>query len=476
MLRQFYSAHSLNSANTNVTDPAATGAVGNAIIERYMVQKLLRLADKTTVFYKLGNKVKIPPGESKVISFQRWERIAPPRTSLTEGVTPTGTQLNVSRVSATAEQWGSFCTISDVMEMTVRYQPFQRAVELLGLQAAETLDREIQKVLLAGTNVYYPNGKTSRATLTSSDVIDTPTLRKIRAQLKQNGAPGVSGSDNRKKFIGVCDPFSSADLMSDTTFIESAKFQNLEPLTTGEFGEWQGIRWQESNFIPVYKRVAADSTLYGADASPATSTVSGATDLTAGAYVIFATGYNNAGFETLFPATTYASITAETVGASEVLQLTVGTAASGTDSGVVTNHTFTQEPIAFNVYVSEINSTTVFHLVAPNVASGTTVTIGGVGSTGTNVYAYDGTAGVSTGAAPPAQPPASVNVHNMYVFGNEWFSVAEIDGIKTMMTPSGAQKGDELAQRRSVGWKFFLKALITNQNFGVRIETASANE
>ena len=460
----------LNSANVNVTDSTGSGQnIGNAIIERYMVGKLLTLADKATVFYKLGNKVKIPPGESKVISFQRWERIAPPRTALTEGVTPTGTSLAVSRVSATAEQWGSFCTISDVMEMTVRYQPFQRAVELIGMQAAETLDREIQKVLLAGLNVYYPNAKTARSSLTASDVIDTPTLRKIRAQLKANGAPGVSGSDNRKKYIGVCDPFSSADMMSDTTFIESAKFQNLEPLTTGEFGEWQGVRWQESNFIPVYKRVAADAELYTV-ADVAASGITGTVLIPNDTYRAFALGYNAAGFLTHFPLTTLAAATGVTCN-SDVLAITTP-AAPGANSGTSTSHTYADSPVAFDVYCGAGSSGTTFYRHFTNVPPATTVYIGGSTTTETATT----TRLQITGASPPVQPAVGVTVHNLYIFGNEWYSVAEIDGIKTMLTPSGAQKGDELAQRRSVGWKFFSKALITNENFGVRIESASAND
>lgn len=457
----------------NTTEAAATGNIGNAIIERYMVGKLLTLADKNTVFYKLGNKVQIPPGENKVISFQRWERITPPLTALTEGVTPTGTTLNVSRISATAEQWGSYVTISDVMEMTVRYQPFQQAVKLIGMQAAETLDREIQKVLLAGTNVYYPNGKAARSSLTSSDTVDTPLLRKIRAQLKANQAPGVAGSDKRKKFIGVCDPFVSADMMSDTTFIESAKFQNLEPLTSGEFGEWQGIRWQESNFIPVYKRVAADSTLVTTVAAALASGVSGSVAMANSAYIVLVTGYNAAGFETLFMNTTHASVSAVTPnGSTQILKITLPAIASATDSGVSTNHTFDFSPVGYNIYVSEAGSTTLFHKHFTGVGAGDYYISGAGGtSTASNVANIN-----TTGDAPPVQPPATVNVHNSFIFGNEWYSVCEISGIKTMMTPSGAQKGDELAQRRSVGWKFFLKALITNQNFGVRVESASANE
>lgn len=447
--------------------------ISNAMIDRYMVKTLLRLADKNTVFYKLGKKVSVPKGESKTITFTRWERIRPPRTSLTEGVTPTGTSLSVSRLSATLEQWGSYCTISDVAEMTVRYEPFQRAVELVGLQAAETLDREIQKVLIAGTNVFYPNGKTARSSLTSSDTADTPTLRKMRAYLKYNGAPGVSGSDNRKKFIGVCDSFMAADLMSDTTFIESAKFQNLEPLTSGEFGEWQGIRWQESNHIPVLKRSSsAEPTV---DFAVDNATVSGSSDLTDGVYKIAVTGLDAQGFESLFCTTDYGTSGLTGTTSTDIIKVTLPALPTlATDSGVETSHKFAGDGtlVAYNIYCTAVGGST-YYLQGSNLAAGDYYICSAYTGSSSNVFVLTTSAGTRTA---PVQPPTDVNVHQAYVFGDEWFSVAEIEGVKTMMTPSGAQKGDELAQRRSVGWKFFLKALITNENFGCRLEAASANE
>jgi N4-gp56 family major capsid protein len=470
-----FSAHSLNSANTNVTDPTGTSYLGNAMIERFMVKRLLRLIDKDTIFYKLGHKESIPKGESKTITFTRWERIRPPRTSLTEGVTPTGTRLTVSRVSAVCEQWGSFCTISDVAELTVRNEPFQRAVELVGMQAAETLDREIQRVLIAGTNVYYPNGKTSRATITTADVLDTPLLRKIRAQLKHNKAPGVGGGDKRKKFIGVCDSFMAADLMADTTFIESAKFQNLEPLTSGEFGEWQGIRWQESNHIPALRRTvsaSASTTSFAID----NATVSGSTDLDDGAYKIAITGYDAQGFETLFSLETFGDTgSTPAMGgttSTDIIQIVLPAISENTDSGVETAGTFVgdTELASYNIYCTAVGGST-YYLQGENLAAGTYHIVKAYTGSDTTVLVLN-----ATGRQPPDQPAVGVNVHQAYIFGNEWFSVAEIEGVKVMLTPSGAQKGDELAQRRSVGWKFFCKALITNQNFGCRIEAASLQD
>jgi hypothetical protein len=287
----------------------------------------------------------------------------------------------------------------------------------------------------------------------------------------------VSGSDNRKKYIGVCDPFSSADMMADTTFIESAKFQNLEPLTTGEFGEWQGVRWQESNLIPVYKRIADASLLTTFDAVNK-STVTGTNDMPGSAYTIVVTGYNSAGFETLFPTTAYATFSGVITpnGSTDILHIALPAVSALVDSGYATAHTFDPVPASYNVYLSEAGSTTAFHRIFTNVGAGDYYVsdAAGTSSTASNVVVNP----VNVGTAPPVIPgnATGINVHNLFIFGNEWYSVAEISGIKTMLTPSGAQKGDELAQRRSVGWKFFSKCLITNENFGVRIESASLND
>jgi hypothetical protein len=297
-------------------------------------------------------------------------------------------------------------------------------------------------------------------------VVTTDLLRSIRAQLKHNGAPGVSGGDGRKKYIGVCDSFNAQDIMADTTFVESAKFQNLQPLTSGEFGEWMGIRWQESNHIPVIRRSdAVEVTSIGyAEAVP-----SGATNVPDGTYKIALTAYDASGFESIMSNTDFGTgtYTGAPSGSNDVIKIILPALSPATDSGVSTSHTFDPGPVAYNIYCTAAGGSTYFKQ-ASNLAGGTYYIVGS-DTTG----ASDRIVLNATGAAPPTQPADGVNVHQMFVFGNEWYQVAELEGIRTLMTPSGAQKGDELAQRRSVGWKFFSKALITNENFGCRIETES---
>jgi hypothetical protein len=200
----------------------------------------------------------------------------------------------------------------------------------------------------------------------------------------------------------------------------------------------------------------------------------GETTLADGTYLVAITGIDNQGYERFTQVGTYATQNSVVIATtSDAVRVILPTVSVATDSGVVnayTSHGFDPGAIAYNIYMTAVNGSTFFlqNTAGPvqggtyHIVQATTIT------DGTSLVAQ------ASGTQIPVQPPASLRVHNWFVFGNEWYQVAELSGVQVMMTPSGAQKGDELAQRRSVGWKFFCKTLITNQNFGIRGESASA--
>jgi N4-gp56 family major capsid protein len=412
-----------------------------------MVQKTLSIAIKECVFWNLAEKQNMPPGNSKTISFQRYERLNPPRTALTAGQTPAGTPLVVTNVTAVCEQWGAFVPLSDEAELIVANKPFEQALELIGKQSAETIDRECQRVLRGATNIFYANARASRAALTSTDVVDTPLMRKIRAQLKNNGAPFFEG----KRFVAVVDPFVSMDVQADPTFVEAAKFQNYVALTSAEIGQWMGFRFQESNDIPVIARDTNMTIAYSGGGIEAGAAPGSTTNLSDGVYAVAIVGYDSQGFETHLMTTTYNTITTS----SQVAKITLPTLPSGV--------------VAYSLYSSVAGGGTgAMKLQADNLGAGVVYI---VGSGGDGVSSFNLTSG---GRAAPAQPAVGVNVHQSFVFGGEFYKVASLDNLKVMVTPKGPQKGDELDQRRACGWKVFFKALITNNNFGAYVESESA--
>jgi N4-gp56 family major capsid protein len=146
----------------------------------------------------------------------------------------------------------------------------QKAINLMGYQAAETVDREIIVVLLAGTSVSYPAAHDSRDDLssTSTDVVNTTLVRKVVAAIRQRGAHEFDGND----FVGVVDPQVEMDISSDSTFQQAGQYSNIKILQNGEIGRWMGVRWMRSNHIPTLTGVAAVSAASATGGSLASGT------------------------------------------------------------------------------------------------------------------------------------------------------------------------------------------------------------
>src|SRR5215475_7990830 len=165
-----YSDPGLSTSTTLVNDLAPL----------WLQDELLAIAEKLTVFQDIGDTPNMPEGEGKTYSAQRYERLPLPGSPITEGITPDSTALVVNKVTAVLEQWGMVCSLSDVALMTTKHPALQAAKDRLGNASAELQDREIQKVLMAGGVVMYPNNRASRSALVAGDVPGTDFVSLIR--------------------------------------------------------------------------------------------------------------------------------------------------------------------------------------------------------------------------------------------------------------------------------------------------------
>lgn len=432
-------------------ETTGTVVLANATIDRYMVARLLEVAMYNMTLGRLGRKVPVPKGESTTVSFTRVEHLALPLAPALEGVTPPATPMSTTRVTCVLEQWIQWVDITDVAEMTVRYQPFQRALERLGIAAARVWDRECYRVLLGGTNVFFPGTVTARSGLTTASFPDTRTLRRVRAALKNAGAPFYDG----RRYAGVCDSYNAMDIQADATFVDSAVYQDRGVLTDAELGVWMGTRWNETNVFPILVLNANTNATNAAVAGNGTETL-----LIDDDYYVRITGNNASGFETDFWA-----ILAAFASTADVLEITLPAAPAGITS--------------FNVYVGLLADGTDLRLHAERVAAAGKVRVSGNGS-GTDTFnasgygtlihaAFDATTGRIAGVA----PATGVSVHTMFVFGSDYFAVTELEAIRTLRAPAGASKSDPADQHRPIAWKSFMKACITDHTFGAKIECAT---
>ena len=398
----------------------------------YIAEKTLIIAKKAVVFQQLGEKHVLPAHNSKTFQFTRFDRLALPLTTLADGVTPDNTSMSISTVTAVADMFGAYVNLTDVANLTIKHPVMVKAIDLMGYQAAEVMDREIINMLLAGTAVNYGGAATARNGLssTSTDVMNTALVRKVVASLRTNGAQEYDGSD----YVGVVDSQVEMDLSADSTFQAAAQYSNIKVLQNGEIGRWMGVRWMRSNFIP---------TLSGITSTNASATGASAAGSIPAASVWFSVDYidANTGFtvKSVVPASTYA-------------------AAASNSSGSLTVTVPSSTSFNYNVYAGSGASS--LYLVNSSLLAG--------------AASQAVTAIPSAGTLQPGIPASTKVVHFSWVFGKESFAVIDLLKLQTFITPAQASDSDPLVQRRKSGWKFMFKSVICNQDFLKRCETLSA--
>jgi len=406
------------------------------------------------VFFEIGDRETLPEGQGKTIQFTRYERLALPGAPLLESQTPDATPLTTSVVQAVVDQWGAVISLSDIAQLTVRHPVLRVAQERLGTQHAETIDREIQKTLMGGSNVTFANNKGTRVALAAGDVLTTDDVRRVVSTLRNNGAPTMNGD-----FIGVFNPFVEMDVTKDGTFVNAASFSQVRQLLVAEVGTWMGVRWKRSNLIPVIVRLTTPTPT--AVAPPA-----GMTGFTA------TTGHVS------FKLTRLDITTGFETAILDSTNLTLG-------SAFAAQIILPADSRTYNIYLSvEVASANAghgletFQLQVAQTGAATTVRIAkAIGATGIETFVVGGATDRVlrvTGSVAPPNVTTAGNVHLSYVFGKESFGVVELGGLTTTITPGTPSESDPLMQRRKVGWKQLFKAVLKNTDFFRRIESLSS--
>lgn len=211
--------------------PLTETAAVQADLQTYFAKKLLKQAKYKTVLDQFGHKEKIPEASSKTIQFTQYADLALAINPLTEGIAPAGKALSATPITAVIDQLGDFVTLTDLAKLTPKHDTVQKALELLGTQAAKSYDRVINVVLAAGTAVRYAGGVASRATLVAGSKIVWSDIRKEVTRLRNSGAEEFADGN----FVLVVDPSVEQDLMDDASFEKAAIAHTNQSGTNSEY-------------------------------------------------------------------------------------------------------------------------------------------------------------------------------------------------------------------------------------------------
>lgn len=205
-------------------------------------------------------------GGTNTIKFRRYGNLTAATTALTEGVTPSGSSLSVTDITASVAQYGDYITVTDVVDYESKDPVLIEAAEILGDQMGDTLDQLTRDVLAAGTVVTYI-GDTSRAGITTTDLITATEVRKAVRTLKNakarrltrmiNASTGIATEPLAASYIGICHPDTTYDLQDETGWVPVEKYANTTPAMENEVGKLYEVRFIETTNAKVFEGAGA---------------------------------------------------------------------------------------------------------------------------------------------------------------------------------------------------------------------------
>lgn len=250
---------------TNVQGYNATSGVNALTAEQaefYQDAMLERLLPEL-FFMKYGEKRNIPKNKGASTSFRRLNPLAVSTTAITEGVTPDGVDLNITKLVATVQQYGNWTKISDFIDMTGLDPLLTEAAQLLGENAGESMDTLVRDIVAAGTNVVTVGAK-ARSAILASDKINALDILRVRRTLKRNKVKQIAVPGGGKGYLAFIHTDVATDLMQTQEWKDQNTYVDAKNREEGVLGKMYGIYFLEAdNAVKFAGAGSAGADVYG---------------------------------------------------------------------------------------------------------------------------------------------------------------------------------------------------------------------
>ena len=223
------------------------------LLQTWLDRTVLENFEPNLRFYDMWEKPARPAGYN-TLAWTRCNKltVTPTNATLTEWVTPDDVAINFTTISLTANQYGMYAIISDILEDVSPVPMVANAAKVIWANMARIIDEVIQGVLALGTNVIYAGSATTRATIAATDLLTTTDLAKANAFLSTKAAP-VFGDG----YIAVMHPNVLFDLQTWTAtgaFLDLSKYteSGRAMIVNGEVGKIFNVRVVTSSYIQTF--------------------------------------------------------------------------------------------------------------------------------------------------------------------------------------------------------------------------------
>lgn len=248
------------NAYTGTPDPFAGKNTLEGELKTFYDTELLENARVEMVYAQFAKKQPLPANHGGTVEWRKFNTFAR-ADKLTEGVIPTGQKMGMSTITASIDQYGTYATISDKLDLRAYDPVLLIASEEMGASAAETQEVLIRDGLLTNTNVLYCDNvaadgtfkstPTTPATMGASEAdgyaLLTPDMvAKAATKMKKDRVPTIGG-----KYVAVIHPSVAYDLRKSKEWMDVHKYAAVTEIFNGEIGELHGVRFVENTFAPI---------------------------------------------------------------------------------------------------------------------------------------------------------------------------------------------------------------------------------
>lgn len=237
-------------------------------VNNFYDRKLLKKATPLLLHTKWAQVRDLPKGETNVIKFRRYSLLSAATTPLTEGVSPTGSQLSVTDVTATVLQYGDFVTLTDKLTLTTLDPILSETAGILAQQAGNTLDQLTRNILAAGTTIQYASTAAARTDITAAMKITNAGVQEAVKTLKNNNATKITSMVSASNgfntsalpacFIGIVHTDVENDLLNIPEFVKVEDYGQKVAME-GEIGTLAQVRFISTTNAKVFEEGGAGS-------------------------------------------------------------------------------------------------------------------------------------------------------------------------------------------------------------------------
>jgi len=187
------------------------------------------------------------------IKFRLYGSLTAQTTALSEGVTPSGSRLSTTDITATVLDYGDYVTLTDKVLRESIDPVLTEAAEVLGEQAGDSLDQLCRDVIAAGTTVQYASTATATDEVTASMKLTKAEVKEAVRTLRGSNARPITHMINPStgyntvpvgnSYVGICSEDTGFDLDDATGWIPVQKYPNKANVMDNELGSLANVRF-----------------------------------------------------------------------------------------------------------------------------------------------------------------------------------------------------------------------------------------